>query len=155
MNPPVTRSPTGLVARPALEFETILNFQDDARFTTNLGTASGDLDICTLTLNPLMRFPNVRPVCPLSRRRLRGGFVDLTNTRIGAVTYKDTEAIVLTLQAIAGVDFNIYGGLSVFAEYKYLYLANMDFTYGTAAVDRLEFSNWSQHMIGGGVRYKF
>lgn len=147
-----------LVIRPALELESYANFAENTQATTAVGTVTHDLQVISITLNPLLRFEFVERVVPYVGGGFGGAFAEATgaSTTIGGGgTLSDQDAIALSLQAIAGLEFIIVEKFSIFAEYKYMYLGNMDFGFSNPAIGTLEYSNYTQHMIGGGLRYKF
>jgi len=147
-----------LTLRPTLELEGMYFEQSNATFNSPIGNSTYDLSAYTVTLNPLIRFELFERVTPYVGGGFGAAFVeasDGTTTAGGGSNLSSVDDIAMALQAIAGIDVHIAAGFSVFAEYKFLYLSFMEFDFNSATLADNDFESWSQHMIGGGLRYRF
>jgi opacity protein-like surface antigen len=134
---------------------------------TAAGTESYNLSAYAVMLNGLIKFEDL-PVTPYFGGGVGAALLYSNNHKItdsagGAITTTTSaNNVCLALQAIVGLERNIYENLSVFIEYKFLAYMDVQFSYGseTSANDSPGGSNSSnnfmaQQIITSGLKWSF
>ena len=135
--------------------------------TTAAGTESYNLSAYAVMLNGLIKFEDL-PVTPYFGGGVGAAVLYSSNHKItdnagnAITTTTSANNVCLALQAIVGLERNIYENLSVFIEYKFLAYMDVQFSYGseTSANGSLGGSNSSnnfmaQQIITSGLKWSF
>jgi opacity protein-like surface antigen len=104
--------------------------------TTAAGTESYNLSAYAVMLNGLIKFEDL-PVTPYFGGGVGASVLYSYNHKIigtagnAITTTTSANNVCLALQAIVGLERNIYENLSVFIEYKFLAYMDVNFSYGS------------------------
>ncbi len=134
--------------------------------STAAGTESYNLAAYAVMLNGLIKFEDL-PVTPYFGGGVGAAVLYSNNHKItdsagdALTTTTSANNVCLALQAIVGLERNIYENLSVFIEYKFLAYMDVQFSYGNeTSVDELGGSNSSNNfmanqIITSGLKWSF
>ncbi len=130
------------------------------------GTESYNLSAYAVMLNGLIKFEDL-PVTPYFGGGVGAAVLYSNNHKItdsagdALTTTTSANNVCLALQAIVGLERNIYENLSVFIEYKFLAYMDVQFSYGNeTSVNELGGSNSSNNfmanqIITSGLKWSF
>jgi opacity protein-like surface antigen len=133
---------------------------------TAAGTESYNLSAYAVMLNGLIKFEDL-PVTPYFGGGVGAAVLYSYNHKIigtagnAITTTTSANNVCLALQAIVGLERNIYENLSVFIEYKFLAYMDVQFSYGNeSSVSQPGGSNSSnnfmaQQIISSGLKWSF
>ncbi len=115
-------------------------------------SASGKTKTWTLTANALYEFMPKERFTPFVGIGVGGARVDYSGVRTVAGSRLSDDDNSLALKGIAGVDYKVTDAVSLFADYQYLNIVNLNYT--NDAGNKVETDN-QHHSIMAGVKYSF
>jgi opacity protein-like surface antigen len=134
--------------------------------TVAAGTESYNLSAYSAMLNGLIKFEDL-PVTPYFGGGVGAAVLYSYNHKItntsgeDITTINNANNVCLTLQAIVGLERNLYENLSFYVEYKFLAYMDVQFSYGNeSSVDQPGGSNSSNNfmanqIISSGLKWSF
>jgi opacity protein-like surface antigen len=134
--------------------------------TVAAGTESYNLSAYSVILNGLIKFEDL-PVTPyfgggVGASTLYSYNHKITDTQGESITtINNANNVCLTLQAIVGLEKNIYENLSLYVEYKFMAYMDVQFAYGNeSSVDQPGGSNSSNNfmanqIVSSGLKWSF
>jgi len=134
--------------------------------TVAAGTESYNLSAYSAMLNGLIKFEDL-PVTPYFGGGVGAAVLYSYNHKItntsgeGITTINNANNVCLALQAIVGLERNLYENLSFYVEYKFLAYMDVQFSYGNeSSVDQPGGSNSSNNfmanqIISSGLKWSF
>jgi opacity protein-like surface antigen len=116
--------------------------------TTPQPNPGGDISSTAVMLNGYYDIPTGGAVTPYIGAGIGMAHVSANDFHVGTLSIGDETDDVFAYQGIAGANFAIDGGFSLFAEYKYFATSDVD-------INTTDSASYDNHSILAGFKYDF